>query len=147
MLQRILGTSFSTVRYHVDNLEKDGEVIRRSDRRYERLYPSGTSETMQSAYAVLQRKSARKVLQFAADHNAVNSTVADLARGAGLSRSAVAECINQLSEAGLLVRSRDADGTIRWEVRDMDLATQLLVGFRRSMIDVASDNLIDLWDF
>lgn len=147
MLQRILGTSFSTVRYHVSRLEKEGEVVRRRDKRYERLYSSGTSEAMQSVYGILHRKSARKVLQVAASYHIESPTVADLASRTGLSTNTVAECIKQLSQVGLVVRSYGADGHVRCEVRDEDLVLQLLMGLRRNVIELAADNLIDLWDF
>lgn len=147
LLQRILGTSFSTVRYHVSNLEKDGEVIRRSDNRYERLYPNGTTETMQSIYAILHRKAMRDLLQVAAHHHDRSLTIVDLAERAGLSTSTVTECVKQLSEVGLVARLQGVDGRLRCEIRDKDLVLQLLAGFRRSVMDVAADNLIDLWDF
>jgi len=147
MLQRILGTSFSTVRYHVYNLEKEGEVIRRSDSRYERFYPRGTAEAMQSLYSMLHRKTVRDLLHAAVEDHHQNTTVADLVNRTGLATSTVTECIKQLDEVGLVVRSRGSDGRLRYEIRDRDFALHLLAKFRRNMINVASDNLIDLWNF
>jgi predicted transcriptional regulator len=147
MLQRVLGTSFSTARYHVSNLEKEGEVVRRSDKRYERLYPRGTTEAMQSVYATLQHKTMREILQVAADLHDQSPTAADIAKRAGLSTSTVAASIKQLGEVGLVARLQGTDGRLRWEIRDRDLVLRLLAGFRRNVMDVAADNLIDLWDF
>ncbi len=147
MLQRIMGTSFSTVRYHVSNLEKDGEIVRRFDSRYERLYPRGTAEAMMPVYAILHHKSVRNLLQVIVDRRDSSPTVADLAKLTNLSLSTVAECVKQLSEVGLVSRSEGADGRFRLEVRDTEMIQQLLASFRRNVIDIASDNLIDLWDF
>jgi len=147
MLQRVLGTSFSTVRYHVSNLEKEGEIVRRTDSRYERLYPCGTSEAMQSMYATLHRKTVRDLLQVVCDHHNSSPTISDLANLTSLSTSTIAECVKQLSEVGLVTRAQGADGRFRYEIQDVELVKRLLASFRRSMIDIASDNLIDLWDF
>jgi predicted transcriptional regulator len=147
MLQRVLGTSFSTARYHASNLEKEGEVVRRSDKRYERLYPRGTTEAMQSVYAILQRRTMREILQVAVDLHDQSPTIADLANRAGLSPSTVAASIKQMEDAGLIARLQGRDGRLRCEIRDRDLVLGLLAGFRRNIIDVAADNLIDLWDF
>ena len=147
MLQRALGTSFSTARYHASNLVKEGEVVRRSDKRYERLYPKGTTDAMQSVYAVLQRRAMRDILQTVADLHGQCPTVAEVATRAGLSSSFVAASIRQLSEAGLVTRLQGTDGRLRFEFPDRDLVLQLLAGLRRNVMDVAADNLIDLWNF
>lgn len=147
MLQRLLGTSFSTVRYHVSSLERDGEVLIRRDHRYQRLYPRGTSDAMQAVYAVLHRGTTRRVLQAIADRDAQSLTIADLASKVRLSTSAVAECVKQLGIAGLVTRSHATDGRVRCEVRDRELVLELLAAFRRNALDIAADNLIDLWDF
>src|SRR5271169_4519639 len=61
-LQKILGTSFSTTRYHVESLQRESEIVSLMDGRYCRLFPSGTEENLKSVYSVLQRKAARRVL-------------------------------------------------------------------------------------
>ena len=38
-LQRILKTSFTTTRYHVDNLQRDGLILRSEEGKQSRLYP------------------------------------------------------------------------------------------------------------
>ena len=62
-LQKLLGTSFTTTRYHVASLEREGEIVRSKDGRYERLYPVGTPDNMKAAYACLQSETARTVLR------------------------------------------------------------------------------------
>lgn len=143
----MLGTSFSTVRYHVSNLEANGEVIRRTHKRYERLYPRGTTEAMQLVYAILHRKTNRNLLSVMAEHHVGSLTIADLASRTGLSSSTVAECVKQLSEVGLVSRLQGADGRLRCEIQDTELVRKLLAGFGRNILDSAADNLIDLWDF
>jgi predicted transcriptional regulator len=61
-VRRLLRVSFSTTRYHIDNLERSGEVIRFKDGRYDRLYPTGTPDSMKRVYAALRPNAARRVL-------------------------------------------------------------------------------------
>src|ERR1700685_952973 len=60
MLQKLLGASFSTTRYHVEGLRRDGEIVCSKEGRYQRLYPAGTTDGSKATYAVLQGKTARK---------------------------------------------------------------------------------------
>jgi len=145
-LQKVLGASFSTTRYHVDHLERDGEIVRSKDGRYDRLYPAGTAEGMKAVYAVLQSKTARKVLQALADGNPRELTNGDLSARTRLPRSTVSECITHIASASLVRRSLTIDGRILYELQDKEEVLRLLVAFRKSIIDIAADRFIDLWD-
>ena len=145
-LQELLGASFTTTRYHVANLERDGEIIRSKDGRYDRLYPAGTAESMKAVYATLQNRAARKTLQALADchHELTNG---DLSERTHLSRSTVSECITHLRSASLVRRSLKADGLVVYELQDREEVSRLLAVFEKGALKIAADAFIDLWDF
>ena len=142
----MLGASFSTTRYHVESLERDGEIVRSKDGRYDRLYPAGTADGMKAVYAVLQSKTARKVLQALADSYPSELTNADVSGRTSLPRSTVSECVQHAASARLVRRSLTADGRILFELQDREEVLRLLATFRRSVLNVAADRFIDLWD-
>jgi DNA-binding IclR family transcriptional regulator len=145
-LQKLLGASFSTTRYHVDKLEREGEIVRSKDGRYDRLYPTGTLEGMKAVYAILQGNSARKVLQALAEAGQRELTNGDLSELTRLPRSTVSESVAQLSKASLVRRSLAADGRILFRIQDREEVLALLAVFQRNLLDIAADRFIDLWE-
>ena len=145
-LQKLLGASFSTTRYHVDNLERGGEIVRSKDGRYDRLFPKGTAEEMKPVYAVLQSKISRQVLQALADSSPLELTNGDLSERTRLPRSTVSECIAHMGRASLVRRSLTADGRVLFGVQDREEVLRLLVTFQRNLLNIAADRFIDLWD-
>jgi len=145
-LQKLLGVSFTTTRYHVDKLERDGEIVRSKDGRYDRLYPVGTTDGMKSVYAVLQSKTARKILRALADTGEQELTNGDLAERLRLPRSTLSEYVTQLGRAHLLRRSPSGDGRILYEVQDREEVAQLLAVFEKNILSIATDGFVDLWD-
>jgi DNA-binding IclR family transcriptional regulator len=145
-LQKLLGASFSTTRYHVDKLERAGEIVRSKDGRYDRLYPTGTPENMKAVYAVLQSDNARKVLQALVEDGRRELTNGELSELTRLPRSTVSECVTAISRTSLVRRSLAADGRILFKVQDREEVLAHLAAFRRSLLNIAADNFIDLWD-
>ena len=145
MLQRLLGTSFTTARYHVHNLEREGEIVRSDAYGYSRLFPAGMTDELKAMCACLQNKTARKVLKELMDGPKC-STQADLSEKLHLSKSTTSECIAFLSQVKLIGRYSAPDARLVYEVRDRQTAANLLALFSRNPFNVASDNLIDLWD-
>jgi len=145
-LQKLLGASFSTTRYHVESLERDGEIVRSKDGRYDRLYPTGTADDMKAVYAVLQNGTARKILQALADSDNHAVTNGDLSERTHLPRSTISECITHLSRVGLVGRSLTSDGRILREVQDREETLRLLAVFQKGILNIAADSFIELWD-
>jgi len=145
-LQKLLGTSFSTTRYHVASLERDGEIVRSRYGRYDRLYSAGTVESAKAAYAVLQGKTARKVLQVLVEDNSEAFTNGDLSGRTHLTRSAVSDCTRYLCGINLVRRSVKADGRVVYEARDKEEILRLLAIFQKNLMNLAADRFIDLWD-
>ena len=144
-LQKLLGTSFSTTRYHVEGLMREGDIVSSKEGRYQRLYPAGTTDSSRATYAVLQSKTARKVLgALARDQR--NLRNADLCQMVGLPRSTVSECTTLLSRAGLVRRHIDTDGHASYGIQDSEKTLELLAAFERNLLDLATDRFTDLWD-
>jgi predicted transcriptional regulator len=144
-LQKLLGTSFSTTRYHVESLARDGEIVCSREGRYQRLYPLGTAEGSKRTYAVLQSETARKVLGvLVRDQQDLRN--GDLCERAGLPRSTVSECTALLGEVGLVQRRVTADGHTLYGVQDKQRTLELLAAFEKNLLDIATDRFTDLWD-
>jgi len=145
-LQKLLGASFSTTRHHVESLEQEGEIIRARDGRYDRLYPRGTADAMKAVYAILQSKTARKILRALAEGDRHELTNGELSEKTRLSRSTVSECVALMSDASMVKRSLAMDGRILFTARDREEVLRLLAAFHRNMLNIAADRFIDLWD-
>jgi predicted transcriptional regulator len=144
-LQKLLGTSFTTTRYHVEGLERDGEIVSSKEGRYQRLYPSGTTEVSRAAYAALQSKTARRILSVLAQ-NQREFRNGDLCEMVKLPRSTVSECTTLLSQAGLVTRRTGADGHATYGILDRERTLGLLTVFEKNLLDIAADRFADLWD-
>ncbi len=144
-LQKLLGTSFTTTRYHVASLERDGEIVRSRNGRYDRLYPVGTPEDLKSAYACLQSETARTVLHVLVE-NPDDLTKTDISAKVNLAGSTTGECITLLEQANLVRRAFTADGRTVYGVKDGEKVLPLLAAFRRNLLSVTTDNFVDLWD-
>jgi len=145
MLQRLLGVSFTTVRFHVDHLEKNGEIVRSREYGYSRLFPTGMTDDMKAVCACLQNGTSRKVLQALVDGPQYLMQT-DLSEALRLSKSTTSECIVSLTRVDLVERRFAPDGRVVYDVKDRQRAAQFLAVFSRNPLDVASDDLIDLWD-
>jgi len=144
-LQKVLGTSFTTTRYHVAGLERDGEIVRTRDGHYDRLYPVGTPEELKPVYACLQSETVRMVLHLLVE-KPDELTKTDISARAELAGSTTGECMTLLEHANLVRRAFTADGRTVYGVKDAEKVVPLLAVFRRNLLSVTTDNFVDLWD-
>lgn len=146
-LQELLGTSFSTTRYHVNNLLKAGEIVATSDGRYSRLYPLGVAEEMKPVYACLQSRTARVVLRGIAESPSAELTQTDLAERIDLPRSTINEYVTMLNQVQLVRRTFTIDGRVLYGLQDREKVENLLAAFSaKGLLSAATDSFIDLWD-
>ena len=144
-LQKLLGTSFSTTRYHVEGLMRDGEIVCSKEGRYQRLYPAGTAESSKATYALLQSETARRVLG-ALVRGRGDLRNGELCEAACLPRSTVSEYTALLGDAGLVRRQVTADGHSLYGIQDRQRTLELLAAFEKNLLDIATDRFTDLWD-
>lgn len=146
-LQKLLDLSFSTTRYHVNNLVRDGEVTCATFGGYSRLYPAGTTDEVKTVYACLQNRGARAVLKALLDGPARELTQGELSEMVDLPRSTLSECTARLGGVRLVRRSLSTDGTVVFGVLDRETAATFLHAFdNRGFLNIASDKFIELWD-
>lgn len=142
-LQRQIGLSFSSTRYHVDRLAKEGEIDRVEDKGYSRIYPAGTGVNDRILLSLLRRKTDRKILScFLMENGASQQHLIDLT---GLSKSTVSEHLAKLLEFGV-VRPRSGDKRSVFELTDAALIERLLRRYP-VLLEKATSRFIDLWDF
>ena len=144
-LQKLLGTSFSTTRYHVESLRRDGVIVCSKEGRYQRLYPAGTADSSKATYAVLQSKTARRILSvLARDQRDLRN--GDLCEMVDLPRSTVSEYTALLVRLGLVKRHIATDGYAMYGIQDREQTLALLTAFEKNLLDIATDRFTDLWD-
>jgi predicted transcriptional regulator len=144
-LQRLLRASFNTTRYHVQNLERTGEVLRWDSGGHSRLYPAGFDLRARGLYAVLHNRTTRHVLRTLV--SAGRSGNGEVAAATGLPKSTVSEQFDLLCAAGLVSRSSLLGAGYVYEVRDKENVAETLALFERNLLTVAADSFVDLWDF
>lgn len=144
-LQRLLGTSFSTTRYHVESLLHEGKIVSSREGRYQRLYPAGTADSSKAMLALLQSRPARRVLNALANSQGELRN-SDLCRAVGMPRSTVSEYTSMLNRAGLVTRRITNEGYASYGVRDRQRTLFLVASFERNLLEIATDRFTDLWD-
>ena len=144
-LQRLLKASFNTTRYHVENLERDGEVLRFETGGHSRLYPAGFDDRARGLYAVLHNRTTRQVLRTLVTRG--RSANGEVSADTGLPKSTVSEHIELLCATGLVAKSALLGAGSVYEVRDQERVGEALALFERNLLTVAADNFVDLWDF
>jgi predicted transcriptional regulator len=142
-LQRQIGLSFSSTRYHVDRLAREGEVDRVDEKGYSRIFPPGTDSKDRILLSLVRRKTHHKILScFLAE---VNLTQRRLTQVTGLSKSTVSEHLTTLLELGV-VRTQ-----ARGDLNSFELVEPAKINglMRRHpvVLEKATSKFIALWDF
>jgi predicted transcriptional regulator len=143
-LQRLLNASFNTTRYHVYNLERDGEVLCSKEGGYSRLFPAGFDGGARGLYSVLHNKSTRHVLRTLVGGGRL--TNGEISAATGLPKSTVSEHTEMLCQTGLVAKLVTLDGVV-YEIQEKARVGEALAVFERNLMTVAADSFVDLWDF
>lgn len=144
-VERILGLSFSSVRYNVDTLKKSGEIQDwRQSGRSSLFFPE-VAESDRIVYFHLRNRSSRKILRaFVQKDKLTNS---ELAKITGFAKSTLSESVHRLLDAGLLTRSFSLDGGVAYQLRDPKRVVALIRDADHTVLGEATDRFIQLWDF
>jgi predicted transcriptional regulator len=144
-LQRSLGISFNTTRYHVDALSKSGEIEREDDSGYSRLYPTGISPGDKVLFSSCRSSTRRTILSMLTKKGELSNK--ELSELSGLAKSTISEQIRSLTENGIvqLTGSPDTRGT--FSLKDPFSVSRVLERSQRTLLESASERFIDLWDF
>lgn len=144
-LQRLLGMSFNSTRYHVYKLTTAGEIIRVEEGGYSRLYPAGISEAERAIFTLLRRETNRKILaSLIADPILSNK---QLCEQTNLAKSTVSEHLAGLVRAGIVKTRQVTENFVAYELEQPEQIRFLLRSQNPSLLKKASERFIDLWDF
>lgn len=144
-VQRILGLSFSSVRYNVESLKKGREIQDWSQSGRSRLFPSEVAESDRIVYSHLRTRSSRKILRaFLQKDKLTNSELAEITHYA---KSTLSESIHSLMDAGLLSRSFSLDGRVAYQLRNPTRVVPMIRDADHTVLGEATDRFIQLWDF
>jgi predicted transcriptional regulator len=142
-LQRQIGLSFSSTRYHVDKLAKGGEIDRVEDKGFSRIYPVGTHSKDRILLSLVRRKTDHKILTcFLTENNLTQQLLTEVT---GLSKSTVSEHIATLLELGV-VRTRIGGERRIFELAELAKIDRLM-SRHPVLLEKATSRFIDLWDF
>lgn len=144
-LQRLLGMSFNSTRYHVDKLTKTGEIIRVEEGGYSRLYPRGTAESERLLFAVVRSETDRRILSSLVTNLALSSK--ELCDHTGLAKSTVSEHIAELLRIGIIKARQISETCISYELEQPEQIRLLLRRLSPGLQKKVTDRFIDLWDF
>lgn len=142
-LQRQIGLSFSSTRYHVDKLAKEGEIDRVEDQGYSRLFPAGTESDDRLLLSFVRRKTDHKIISCLLRENGVSQQ--SLTNLTGLSKSTVSEHLATLLSLGV-VRTRGSEEVRIFELTDPASVNRIMNG-HPPLLKKATGRFIDLWDF
>jgi predicted transcriptional regulator len=144
-LQRLLGVSYNSTRYHVDKLTKTGEIVRVEDGGYSRLYPTGIGEAERTLFPLVRAVTDRKILEsLASDSTLSNKQLSEMT---GLAKSTVSEHMANLIRLGVVkTRQMGALGML-YELEKPEQVLLLLKSQNPSLLKKAGDRFVDLWDF
>jgi predicted transcriptional regulator len=144
-LQRLLGISFNSTRYHVINLSQTGEIVCQKGKGYSRLYPVGTNERDKEIYPLLRSKTCRTILKaLAGESHLTNKEISNLT---GLAKSTISEHIQRFIDARIVrTLSFPEQGGTRYELQDPNYILGLLAKTEETALDVAVSRFVDMWE-
>jgi predicted transcriptional regulator len=144
-IQRILGLSFSSVRYNVDALEKNGEVLVWSEGGRSHLFAPTITQHERLLYYHLRSRTSSKILRaIAKDGKLTNRQLSEIT---GFAKSTLSECIRRLLDAKILITAFSSHARVAYQLREPDTLLPILRAHDRTVLDEAAERFTQLWDF
>lgn len=143
-VQRLLGLSFSSTRYHVDALQKSGEIVRSQEGGYSRLYSNGISEADKILFSAINSPTDRRILSCMVKKSRISSR--EISEKTGFAKSTISEHLSRLVEIGI-VAEEVVDSQTQHILTNPDRIWAIMSIQNPTMLRRATDRFIDLWDF
>lgn len=144
-LQRLLGISFSSTRYHVKRLESSGKLLPKQDRGFVRLYPKGINESDLEIYPFLRNRTARLILSALIEQPGLSNK--EISERTGLAKSTISEYLTRFLSAKIVKSTMAENKRIAYEIQDPSHLLYLLMTSKGRVNSTATDRFVDLWDF
>jgi DNA-binding transcriptional ArsR family regulator len=144
-IQRLVGLSFSSTRYHVERLARTGEILLAEEGRYSRLYPVGTNDSDKALFSLMRRPTDRRILTCMVPIS--NVTHRELCDLTGLAKSTVSEHLSRLVRMGAVLERRVNGSGLEYELKDPSRIKALISSQNPTLLRAATRRYIDLWDF
>lgn len=144
-LQRAIGLSFNSTRYHVFKLCNSGEIQGVKDQNRMRLYPPGLKPADLELFSMLRRKVPRTILSRAVDIEGSFSQ-RQICEMTGLAKSTVSESLNELISTGIIKKNMFEKSRCSYQLENRDALKPLLNEVSESDHMIAQ-RFVDLWDF
>ena len=143
-LQRLLRTSFSSTRHHVDAMTKNRQILRVEQEGFSRLYPPGMSTADMLLSSALHNATDQKIVASLLSHGALSNK--QLSRLTRLAKSTISEHLDKLVESGVVI-THQIKSSAAYSLKDPAKVNLLLNSQRWNILGKASDRFIELWDF
>ena len=142
-LQRQIGLSFSSIRYHVTKLAKEGEIDRVDGNGHSRIFPPGVDSAEKILLSLVRKGTDHKILScFLKERSLSQQRLTDLTR---LAKSTISVHLATLLESGV-VRTKAGEGRKIFELTDRAKIETMLDQYPH-VLSKATHRFIDLWDF
>ena len=140
-LSRILNIPLSTLKYHLNYLEKKQLILIKYDGHYARYYVIGKhSQLDKIVLGILRQSASRKIILFLLSNP--DSHHKDICNHLKLARSTTTFHLNNLLKLGIITKKQSGRNTI-FNIRDKDHIIRLLISYRDSFFDKTIDKFID----
>lgn len=143
-LQRLIGLSYNTTRYHVESLSKVGEIERREERGHSRFYPAGMSDFDKALFSLVRSPTDRRILECLAKIGKASQS--DLCRVTGYGRSTISEHMTQLVMHRIVTVLPIPRGGVEYDLTT-PYRIKSIISAQQSLLKRTTDKFIDLWDF
>jgi predicted transcriptional regulator len=142
-LSRILNINLSTLRYHVDSLEKKGLLVSKKDLNLKTYYAAGRIGVQdQNITRLLHQKRFRDIIVLLA--TSPGMIHGDIATKLDLRLSTLSKYIKILCEHEIL-DSKKTGNEVQYYVQDTGRIIELLITYRKSFWDSFVDNALAIY--
>ncbi len=142
-LQRRTGMPTGLLRFHLEVLERNGELSSQKDRYYRRYYPGKTlTGDERRILSALRQSNPRRIILVLMDRGRVSHK--ELMVGTGFKPSTLSFYLKDLLAKGVVVREKR--GRVNWySVEEKELVVQVLRSYRPSFLDTLVDRFLETW--
>jgi predicted transcriptional regulator len=143
-VQRRAGFGLGNTVYQLERLESQGLIESERHGRYRRYYSTEIKAGDRLWLSLVINPNRRRIVSALLAERALN--LSELASRLGVRKSTAIWHLRILETAGLLVLTKDPEGSDLWLLRDLERAKRLFIGFKPTTLDKLSESYLQSWD-